>query len=66
MGNNTTIVKLQSMIEEYKVDLVAIVEPMVKDTEILSLSSFLNMLGTCTNGGSRGQALDTMAAIATS
>lgn len=39
IGNHPTRSKLKSMIQEYKVDIVAIAEPIIRDSEINSLSA---------------------------
>lgn len=52
MGNQLTRGKLKTLIKDYKVDIVTIVEPMIRDSEILSLSAYLDMLRTLSNGSS--------------
>lgn len=53
MGNNPTRAKLKKMIQDFKVDMVAIPEPMIKDSEIDSLGRYLEIPGRYTNGRCR-------------
>lgn len=55
MGNHPTREKLKAMIQEFKVDIVAITEPMVRELEINSLSAYLGMPGILSNGSSGGK-----------
>lgn len=45
MGNHPTREKLRSMVQEYKVNIVTITEPMIRESEIISLSAYLGMTG---------------------
>lgn len=50
MGNHPTRAKVKSMAQEYKIDIIAITEPMIKDSEIILLGAYLEMPGTFSNG----------------